>query len=41
MTSLAAVLAQEGDVVVKPQVEWVAISPLLVLVGGDLLLLTA
>jgi NADH-quinone oxidoreductase subunit N len=40
MTSTAAVMAQQGDLLVKPEVEWVAISPLLVLVGGSLLLLT-
>ncbi len=40
MRSLAAVLAQEGDVLPKPEIEWVAIFPLLVLVGGALLLLT-
>ena len=41
MRSIAAVLAQEGEVLVKPEIEWAAISPLLVLVGGALLLLTA
>ena len=41
MTVLTAVLAQEGDALVKPPIEWAAISPLLFLVGGALLLLTA
>ncbi len=38
-----AVLAQLGEpgVLVKPSIEWIAVSPLLVLVGGALLLLTA
>ena len=41
MTSTTAVLAQQVELLVKPPIEWLAISPLLVLVGGALLLLTA
>ncbi len=40
MTSIAAVVAQQVEVLIKPDVEWVAISPLLILVGGALILLT-
>ena len=39
--TISAVLAQLPDTLVKPEIEWAAITPLLILVGGALLLLTA